>query len=349
MSTAVSAAPAGRWIEGLSADLPVRDALEVIFRQRWHGVLYYLPLVAAGAEESVENVHKLRVSSRRLGVVLDVLPGELPRAPRKTLFRLAARIRRCCGKARDLDVRRQFCESILPHASVEDAGAIELLCEHAVARRREVQKKLGRRLPRLERKLIEAGNDLLAAVSSRRHFPSAEAPGTAERSFGEIGARALLKELSALWNRAGDDLETTATLHQLRIACKHLRYAFEIFMPALDDAFRDDYYPQLEHLQDLLGEMHDAAKAMQWVIRRRRKWNRRRKERRSAPEGRSALRGRELRSGLETVVLAYARQDDQARAEFLDLWPGFAGESFRGPVEESLRQLAGVPSSGEAR
>jgi CHAD domain-containing protein len=349
MSTAVSAAPAGRWIEGLSADLPVRDALEVIFRQRWHGVLYYLPLVASGAEESVENVHKLRVSCRRLGVVLDLLAGELPRASPKTLSRLTDRIRRCCGKARDLDVRRQFCESLLPHASVEDADAIERLCEHSVARRREVQKKLGRRLPRLERKLVEAGNDLLAALSSRRRFAAAEAPHTRERSFGEIGACALLKELSALWNRAGDDFKTTATLHQLRIACKHLRYAFEIIMPALDDTFRDDFYPQLEHLQDLLGEIHDAAQATRWVLRRRRKWQRCRKERGPGPGGRSALRRRALRSGLKSVVLAYARQDDQARAEFLDLWPGFAGESFRVPAEESLRQLAGVPSSGEAR
>jgi CHAD domain-containing protein len=375
MSLAVNAAPAGRWIEGLSADLSVRDALRLIFRQRWHGVLYYLPLVSSGAEEAVENVHKLRVSCRRLAVVLNVLADELPRAPRKRLSRLAKGIGRSCGKARDLDVRRQFFESLLPHASVEDAGAIELLCEETVVRRLDVQKKLARRLPRLERKLIEAGNDLLAAIASPRHGSgggerSPEGPGSSagsgfpagsggagigsersagsSRSFGAIGARALRAELSALWRRAGKDFESSATLHELRIACKHLRYAFEVFMPALDDSFRDDYYPQLVQLQDLLGEMHDAAEATRAVLRRRKQWKRRWKKKDSIAKGRSVIGWRELRSGLDAVVLAYARQDDRARAEFFDLWPGFAGESFRAPVEGALLPLAGDRSSGEA-
>ncbi|HTI50098.1 MAG TPA: CHAD domain-containing protein [Planctomycetaceae bacterium] len=343
MSIAANAVPAGRWIDGLSADLPLPDALEVIFRQRWYGVLYYLPLAAAGAEEHVENVHKLRVSSRRLAAVLDVLADGFPAEPRKVLFRLVERIRRSCGKARDLDVRRQFLESLLPHASVEDAGAIELLCEQAVERRSEVQKKLRRRLPRLERKLIRSGNEMLAALTSNQRRAEADDP-----SFGAVGVSALLRETSALWSRAEDDLESAATLHELRIACKHLRYAFEIFMPMLDDSFSHDFYPQLEHLQDLLGEMHDAAQATRSVRRRRRKWKRRWKDRGPDLGGRSALRWRELRSGFNAVLLAYAQQADQARVEFLDLWPGFAGESFRVPVEEMLMQRAGSLSSGEA-
>jgi hypothetical protein len=43
-----------------------------------------------------------------------------------------------------------------------------------------------------------------------------------------------------------------------------------------------------------------------------------------------------LRSGLDAVLLAYAQQSDHARTEFLDLWPGFSGASFREPVAELL-------------
>jgi CHAD domain-containing protein len=335
--------PAGRWIEGLSADMPLLDALETIFRQRWQGVLHYLPLATESGGQDVEHVHKLRVSSRRLSAVLDVLAEGFPEAPRKRLFRQVEKIRRTCSEARNLDVQRQFLESLLPHASVEDAGAVELLCERTVKRRSRAQKKLSRRLPRLARGLSRAGNELLEALASvKGQRPSGGA------SYGETGARTLLRELDELWNRAADDLESARTLHQLRIACKHLRYAFEVFMPNLHESFRDDFYPQLEHLQDLLGEVHDAAEATRALRSRRRKWKRRWKRGRWNHGGTSAFHWRELRSGIDAVLLAYAQQAEQARLEFIDLWPGFAGESFRIPVEEMLTRPAAPLSTPEA-
>src|SRR5258708_15407180 len=44
--TGAASRPPGRWILGLTADMPLLDALERIFRQRLHGVMYYLPLAA---------------------------------------------------------------------------------------------------------------------------------------------------------------------------------------------------------------------------------------------------------------------------------------------------------------
>src|SRR5262249_45347351 len=122
--------------------MPLVDVLEKIFRERWQGVLYYLSAAVEEDAADVENVHKLRVSCRRLGATLDVLADGIPQAPRRQLARLADEIRKQCGKARDLDVRQRFLEYLLPHASVEDAGAIELLCEITVERRTRLQKKL---------------------------------------------------------------------------------------------------------------------------------------------------------------------------------------------------------------
>jgi CHAD domain-containing protein len=335
--------PVGRWIEGLSGDMPLIDALECIFRQRWHGVLYYVPAAVENDPRNDEQVHKLRVSSRRLAAALDVLTEGIPRAPRKRLERLATRIRRSCGRARELDVRRQFLESLLPHASVEDAGAIELLCEMTVERRARVQKKLNRQLPRLERKLKQAGAELLETLEAVR-----QKGRLATLTFVQIGARILLIELTALWSRAEERLESASTLHQLRIAGKHLRYVSEVFMPVLPASYRDDFYPQLEHMQDLLGAIHDAAEASRALRRRRKKWRRRWKQGRWDGGGRSAFQWSELRAGIDSVLLAYAQQADQARTEFLDSWPGFAGQSFRLPVEQLLNDLAAPPSPGSA-
>src|SRR6516162_748013 len=103
----------GRWIEGLTPEMPLLEALELIFRQRYRAVLHYLPLAAEKADENVEHVHKLRVSCRRLAAVLDVLAAGFPEAPRQNLLKLLEKARRACGKARDLDVRRMFLESLL--------------------------------------------------------------------------------------------------------------------------------------------------------------------------------------------------------------------------------------------
>jgi CHAD domain-containing protein len=331
--------PPGRWILGLSADMPLLDALEGIFRQRLQGILYYLPLAAGRSGENIGYVHKLRVSCRRMAAVLDVLADGFPEAPRKTLRKLIEEIRKTCGKARDLDVRKTHLDSLHRMASIEDAGIVELLCQSVVKRRKNVQRRLKERLPKLQARLDQAGSELLAALFS---MPHADSVGSA--SFGQTGSRILTKELTALWGLAASELESTATLHQLRIACKHLRYAVEVFMPVLPAAFREDFYPQLENIQELLGEIHDAAEATAAFQRMQKKWKGWRGTKKWKSHGLSGFRWRELRSGLDSVLLAYAQQSDHARTEFLDLWPGFSGASFRQPVAELL---AGENGHGE--
>ena len=323
--------PPGRWIAGLSGEMPLLDALELIFRQRFQGVLHYLPLAADRAGDDVEYVHKLRVSCRRLAVVLDVLAEGLPRVERKTLLGLIEKIRRRCGKARDLDVRLAFLESLLRRASVENAAAIEFLGETITRRREKGQKKLRRRLAKLEHKLRQTGDALLLSLRALNDDADERYP-----SFGKTGCRILKKELAALWDLAAEDLDSTATLHQLRLAGKHLRYAVEVFMPVLPDSFREDFYPQLEEVQSLLGEFHDAAEATRAFGRTRKKWKRARRTKKWARLGLTAFRWRELRNGMDGVLMACAQQRDHARTEFLDLWPGFSGQSFRGPVTELL-------------
>ncbi len=325
------AAPPGRWIEGLSADMPLQGALEIIFRQRFAGVLYHLPLAAEHADDNIGHVHKLRVACRRLGAVLDILAEGFPEAPRKSLLTLVDSIRKSCGKARDLDVRKTHLESLLRMSSVDDAVVLELLCQAIVRRRKKVQRKLMHRLPKLRAGLYQAGEELFASL--RTVQPEAV---NGPSSFGRTGYRILTKELAALWNVADTDFEATAPLHKLRIGCKHLRYAVEVFMPVLPVAFREDFYPQLENIQELLGEFHDAAEATVAFQRLQKKWKGWRGTKKWTKHGLSGYHWRELRSGLDSVLLAYAQQADHARTEFLDLWPGFAGASFRQPVAELL-------------
>jgi hypothetical protein len=47
--------------------------------------------------------------------------------------------------------------------------------------------------------------------------------------------------------------------HRLRIKGKHLRYVLENVLDAFGREVREQFYPQLELLQKILGDMHDAS------------------------------------------------------------------------------------------
>src|SRR5262249_49999352 len=149
----------------------------------------------------------------------------------------------------------------------------------------------------------EAGEELLSALESAQ-----QASTDSFASFGKTGSRILAGELSRLWMLAAQDLESPQTLHQLRIAGKQLRYAFEVFIPALDASFRDDFYPQLEGIQHLLGEIHDANEAIAAYRRMKKKWKAWRGRKKWDRQGLSGFRWREVRAGLDAVLLAYAQQ-----------------------------------------
>lgn len=332
--------PPGRWITGVTAAMPLPEALEIVFTQRFQGVLHFLPLAAERSVENIGFVHKLRVSCRRLAAVLDILAEALPATPRKALLKLINEIRKSCGRARDLDVRRTHLESLLKMASVEEAAVLELLCQSIARRRKKMQRRLARKLPRLQKEFNQAGEELLASLRSSR-----QTTADCSVSFGRLGCRILTRELADLWETALQEPDSTQRLHQLRIACKHLRYASEIFMPALPDLFREDFYPQIENIQELLGEFHDAAEATVAFKRMKKKWKTWKGTKKWTRHGLNGFHWRELRSGLDAILLAYAQQSDHARTEFLDLWPGFAGGSFREPVTELLAEQVTAESA----
>lgn len=313
--------------------MPLLEALGSVFCQRWTAVLHLLPRATVYDPEDCEPVHKLRVAARRLSAVLDVLAQAFPEVPKKRLFRTVDEMRRVCGAARDVDVRLQFLEKLVPSASHEDAGIIEVLCERMIRKREAMQRRLGKRLLRLERKLRRCGEELVEALDLMRD-PDPPLAG----DFGDAGARIVLKELDVVWSRAALDCESTKGLHQLRIACKRLRYAAEIFFPVLDPRLRETFYPHLEEIQELLGEVHDVAVASEKLRRQHKKWRRRRRDREWTGGGLAAFSGRELRVAVEGIQKAYAEAGVRAEKAFHELWPDFSGEGFRVPVTRLLTE-----------
>ena|GEM_PF-4600870 len=336
----ISPLPSSKWIDGLLPEMSSREALLQILNRRWESVRYYLPLAAQHADETIEHVHQLRVSTRRLGVILGLLSQitsgeELLKASRTT-----RRIRKQCGKARDLDVQLLFLETLLLHAGTDELTAIELLREEIREKRRKQQKRLRTGLPELQRKLEKHCRRLIAVI---------ESPAAVENdheTFASLGTRHLAEQMTELWSHSPREFKSPAELHELRIACKHLRYATEVFAPILHESFRDEFYPLLQTIQDQLGTCHDAHQALLEMDTQRPHWKQLCKNGLRCT-GLGRVRWREFRIGWEAIRLAEVHREEQARVEFLELWPDFAGKSFRIPVEEMLaaRQRDLIPAA----
>ncbi|MFN0050812.1 MAG: CHAD domain-containing protein [Planctomycetales bacterium] len=322
-------------MNGLSMDSPALDALCRALKGRCERLEVCLNSVSAEDDVNRNEVHKVRVACRRLTAILEILAEEFPDLRQRKLHRAVRDIRRTCGEVRDLDVRCEFLEGLVSQASIEDSEVIEWLCEQTNRQRRWTL----RRLQRDWSKLVATARAGAASVWPQ-FSQLALAPSAPPKSFGAVGARVLRRRLDELWSFTTDDVRRPECLHQLRIVCKRLRYATEVFRPILHLSFREEFYPQLPHLQDLLGMQHDAVEGRRALKHQRRQLRRMARSRHRRRKRLSGFKKREIIAGIDAVRLAYSQLADQARGEFLELWPEFSGRGFRIPVEELLKDLA---------
>jgi triphosphatase len=202
--------------------------------------------------DDVEELHDMRVASRRLRAAItlfgDALPGEADRL-RPELAWLGQTI----GAVRDLDVQLGQLDrwaNVLAPSDQDALRRLRSLLEGQRARARgEMLKALDS--PRYAR-LVRRLGTMLRSRSGARTAPAREvAPDLVEARH-----RALRKAM----RRIGPDSDATA-YHRLRIAAKRYRYALE---------FLSDIYPgetkrlirRTAALQDVLGAHQDAQVAI---------------------------------------------------------------------------------------
>lgn len=152
------------------------------------------------------------------------------------------------------------------------------------------------------------------------------------------------------------DPANVTDLHDMRIACKRLRYLLEIFSVA----FAEDLHPiidQVKDLQDILGDIHDCDVQVP-LLRDHLAWLQEREataarelvgSRASAthgddPEAGIARFARELssanradeRPGVHALIARRRRERDALYSHFLNEWRRLKRERFRTRVERAL-------------
>jgi CHAD domain-containing protein len=153
------------------------------------------------------------------------------------------------------------------------------------------------------------------------------------------------------------DPANVTELHDMRIACKRLRYLLEIF----GCAFGGDLEPFLEEvkgLQDLLGEIHDCdvqvpmlEEHLRWLGRQESQAARRlvaagsrRRTRGQDPEADfrrfqkafAASRRSDERPGIHALIARRRSERDELYRRFLVEWRRLRAERFRARLEAAL-------------
>ena len=244
-------------------ELPLEAALERHLRQIVGKRVAQLtanrdPFVAS---DPIEGVHDLRVASRRLRAFVSVY-GPLLDPDAKRIAKDLRRITRSIGTLREWDVHAEHLAQYKSSSSSDrERAAIEYLLEQVDAQRIVERQSAVRRLGKIDFERLAARIDQALDQACA---------GPASTSVTEF-AHSALEPLAA---HAVDTLppddgsEHARAMHELRIALKKLRYAYELLEPVLGADFQS-LHGLAKGLQDLLGDHHDRIVLDQLVDRAR--------------------------------------------------------------------------------
>jgi CHAD domain-containing protein len=242
-------------------------------------------------EVDEDAVHDLRTATRRLRTAITIYGNDADATDRKPIEKALRRVARRLGTVRDLDVL------LVALADAGKPGGLDPddLEPLRLAWEEERRGGVDRLMTELERKRFRR------AVDGVEHLLDAanvelEAAASDDRTVHRIADRAP----GLIWDAAGEvlsyDLDPLtadpATIHEMRITAKKLRYTLEAFKDALEPG--PSLIASVTALQDAGGEMHDA------IVARDR--------------ARAFADGEDLRDGQREAIRSFAQQQDR-RAE----------------------------------
>lgn len=209
-----------------------------------------------------EAIHDIRVASRRLQQVFDLI-YPLPRAPRvRKLRRTIRRSRRVLSLVRNCDVLLDRTERVLARKQTSRREAWEAFRDYLRERREQSFRRASRRLGKLNLSAFYVRlKEQLRSDASPSNPPAAQdasPAGENELSLrGRLGQE-LMEAWSALEGGVGEAQERpgAAALHSVRIAAKKVRYLIEV-IHELEVSECGQALACLRRLQQRLGDWHD--------------------------------------------------------------------------------------------
>jgi CHAD domain-containing protein len=132
----------------IDPDAPFAAAAAETVRVRGPELLEFLEGTLDGSD--IEQLHSMRVASRRLRAALEVYEGCFEEKPHRRLLRLVKDSADALSEARDLDVQIDYLTGYREQAPVADRAGIDSLIALLRVRRTEADQHLAPALARLE-------------------------------------------------------------------------------------------------------------------------------------------------------------------------------------------------------
>lgn len=294
-----------------------------------HTILVRLNILLAEVEgvraaNDLEATHRMRVAVRRLRTALNLFSDQVKPKWNKQLQKLAQAL----GLARDLDVQIEFLKHALTKTPTHNLRpGLQRLQLRLTQRRERQQPKAIQALDQFEKSHL-AGNliQLLTPVPEETASPN---PPALSPDLYSRAHRAIAQHIQAAlaFDQAIHDPAHVTELHQLRIVCKHLRYALEVFAPLYRSPTSPDvgstsgdvglqpYLTLIKTFQEILGDIHDCD---MWLdLLPRFSADERQRARDYFGHDRSF---KQLEPGLTYLLQERQYQRNMRYNEFLDLW-----------------------------
>jgi CHAD domain-containing protein len=215
----------------------------------------------------IEELHDMRVATRRMRAAFRVFDGYLAPEVVRPFLKGLRRTGRTLGAVRDLDVMREKTDAYLATLPPQRRGELDpplaaWQVEHDRARQAMLAYLDGNSYQQFKTRFGEflqtPGID--APFLSGASFSEGEPRPYRLRHVAPVVLAQRLADVRAYdeWVRGVD--VPLGRLHQLRIACKYLRYTLEFFREVLG-AESKTLINKLKVMQDHLGDLHDAVVA----------------------------------------------------------------------------------------
>lgn len=203
-----------------------------------------------------EEIHDLRVSSRRLREGLELFLPCYPEELMEPLVKLSRKVTRLLGEIRNTDEAICFFDALMAELDGSCQAELERL---KLSFQKKRKKELGRLKAGLRLIVSDKINDRYRhGVNSPALFSS---PPTAVDLFAPLAlfaASSLDARMAAVVQLVPEARLAVAieAQHLLRIAVKHLRYRMEILSVLFGERFQELHAP-VKGYQEVLGKMHD--------------------------------------------------------------------------------------------
>ncbi len=241
----------------VDASLTTGQVAFAVLRGQYEKYLAHEPGARLG--EDPEELHDMRVATRRMRAAIKIFQDALPVRARKFRDELKW-VAGSLGEVRDLDVQLGRLETWVSGAAPEDRaplGALRAIMEEQRAKKRKAMLRVldSRRYARFS----ESFGEFLRRGPSRRSRAAgvpilAAAPDLIRKPYRKV-------------RKLGDPLteeSSGAECHELRKKGKRLRYALEFLSDIYGEPAKDLVKP-LKNLQDVLGDHQDAEVATAYL------------------------------------------------------------------------------------